>query len=350
MIAQVIIVQIQEVLNWGFAGVLSLVLLIATLAVYYVYGRTVGVTQLIGGAPSTSLPSAGFASWRSRVERSILGAVGTAITAACNVTGLSRRSAKASRRRLAAVVGLLLAFMSLPSLFIIPVSFTRSTFLGFPPEGVSWRWYEELLTSPIWLSAAARSFVVAILTAGLSLVLGISCSFVLTRRTFSGQKAVVGLVLAPMILPRIAIGVAMFYLFVHLDLVGTTLGLVIGHTVLALPYVVIALAANLIVYDQRLDEAAWVLGANMWRTLIHVTLPIMRGGIIAATIFAFMTSLDDLSVALFITGGEQATLPKQMWNSMTLQATPILASVSTLILIVMTGCAVGADVLSRRKR
>ena len=352
MIAQVIITQIQEVLNWGFAGVLSLVLLIATLAVYYAYERTVGVAQFVGGvSPSlTSRSSDNFGSLRSKAGRLIFGTVGNVITAASNVTGLGRLSTKTSRQGLAAVAGLLLAFMSLPSLFVIPVSFNRSTFLGFPLEGVSWRWYEELLTSPIWLSAAARSFIVAILTAGLALALGIFASFVLTRREFPGRKVVVALVLAPMILPRIAIGAAMFYLFAHLDLVGTTLGLVIGHTVLALPYVVIALTANLSVYDRRFDEAAWVLGANKWRTLLHVTLPIIRGGVLAAAIFAFMTSLDDLSVALFITGGEQATLPKQMWNSMTLQATPILAAVSTVILIVMTGCALGAEAVSHRKR
>jgi ABC-type spermidine/putrescine transport system permease subunit II len=101
-------------------------------------------------------------------------------------------------------------------------------------------------------------------------------------------------------------------------------------------------------YDERLDQAAWSLGASKWRTLVHITLPQIRGGLVAAFLFAFITSFDELTIALFITGGGTATLPRQMWNDLLLQVNPTLAAVSTIILLFITLFIVAAEVLRRR--
>jgi putative spermidine/putrescine transport system permease protein len=156
------------------------------------------------------------------------------------------------------------------------------------------------------------------------------------------------LVLSPLILPRMVIAVALFYLTARMHIVGTDLALVVGHTVIALPYVVITVMVGLQTYDRQFDRAAATLGARPARTLIHVTLPLIKSSVLAAGIFAFMTSFDDLNIALFLSGGEQNTLPKQMWSAMVLQATPILGVASTLLLVLMSAFLLGAEFLRRR--
>jgi ABC-type spermidine/putrescine transport system permease subunit II len=247
-----------------------------------------------------------------------------------------------------AAVVLVLAFLCLPSFFVIPVSFTSGSFIQFPPEGFSWRWYDTYLSSPNWIDATIRSFVVALWTGVVATVLGTAAAFVLVRQRLFGRTAILTLLLAPLVLPRIIIAVALFYLYARLQLIGTTLGLVMGHTVLAAPYVVITVMAVLKTYDERLDQAAWSLGASKWRTLVHITLPQIRGGLVAAFLFAFITSFDELTIALFITGGGTATLPRQMWNDLLLQVNPTLAAVSTIILLFITLFIVAAEVLRRR--
>jgi putative spermidine/putrescine transport system permease protein len=181
-----------------------------------------------------------------------------------------------------------------------------------------------------------------------STLLGSAAAFVLVRQRLFGRIAILSLILAPLVLPRLIIAVALFYLYARLGLVGTILGLVLGHTILAVPYVVITVMAVLKTYDERLDQAAWSLGASKLRTLYHITLPQIRGGVIAGFLFAFITSFDDLTVALFVTGGSTSTLPRQMWNDLLLQVNPTLAAVSTVILVFVTGFVIAAEMLRRR--
>ena len=132
------------------------------------------------------------------------------------------------------------------------------------------------------------------------------------------------------------IAIALFYVYARLGLVGSTLGLVIGHAIIALPYFFVAVIAALKTYDRRLDAAAASLGAGPWRTARLVTLPLIGTGLLSATLFAFVISFDELNVALFASGGLQSTLPKLMWDEATLRFSPVLAAVSTLLLAVMS--------------
>jgi putative spermidine/putrescine transport system permease protein len=213
---------------------------------------------------------------------------------------------------------------------------------------LSLRWYHVYLDSPTWWSATIRSLSVATATAMLSTILGAGAAFVLARQRVPGRVAIMSLILAPLILPRIITAVALFYLFARLGLVGTQLGLVLGHTALAVPSVVITVLAVMRGYDVRQDQAAWSLGANRWKAFYHVTLPQIRPGLLAAFLFAFVTSFDDLTVALFVSGGSSATLPKQMWNDLLLQVNPTLAAVSTIVLVIATVLIVLAELLRRR--
>jgi ABC-type spermidine/putrescine transport system permease subunit I len=358
MISQVIISVIQELLNFPFAGALSVLLLVATAIVFYLYDRLLGMSTLSGGASASEIAAHGSKSTIGRVG----GFVGERLIAVLGrlsdlfgelwdrVLPLrSDRPHRAISRAILWTVGLLIVgFLCLPSLFVIPVSFTSGTFIEFPPQGFSLRWYQTYLGSVGWVNATIRSFIVAGLTAVVATVLGSAAAFVLVRQRLFGKVAILSLILAPLVLPRLIIAVALFYLYARLGLVGTILGLVLGHTILAVPYVVITVMAVLKTYDERLDQAAWSLGASKLQTLYRITLPQIRGGVIAGFLFAFITSFDDLTVALFVTGGSTSTLPRQMWNDLLLQVNPTLAAVSTVILVFVTAFVVIAEVLRRR--
>ena len=355
MIAQVIIVQIQELLNWRFAGVLSFVLLLSALVVYYIYDRILGISTIVGEQFTAKRGygvAAGLERYSSLVGRGILGLIGrvtATVGKAISRARVSGRVVGGSRHHLqGAVAGLVLVFLALPTFFVIPVSFTQSTFLDFPPRGFTLRWYVEFMQSNAWTSATLRSLTIALIVAIVAVPLGGAAAFVLAREAFRGKKLLMALVLSPLILPRMVIAVSLFYLTARMHIVGTDLALVIGHTVIALPYVVITVMVGLQTYDRQFDRAAATLGARPARTLIHVTLPLIKGSVLAAGIFAFMTSFDDLNIALFLSGGEQNTLPKQMWSAMVLQATPILGVASTLLLVLMSAFLLGAEFLRRR--
>ena len=355
MLSQAIISIIQEVLNWRFASALSVMLLATSALIFVLYDRLAGLSSLSGGEDARTVRRRG---WFGRTGAALSARLIAALGAACDLVGRSwdslvptrrdRARRSLSRPLLAVTAGLIIAFLALPSFFVIPVSFTAGSFIQFPPKGFSLRWYEVYFGSPGWVNATIRSFVTALITGVVATALGTAAAFVLARQRIFARGAILALVLAPLVLPRIIIAVGLFYLFAHIGLVGTVLGLVIGHTILAVPYVIITVMAVLKTYDDRLDQAAWSLGASKWRTLREITLPQIRGGMIAAFLFAFITSFDELTISLLITGGSTSTLPRQMWNDLLLQANPTLAAVSTVILVFVTVFIVLAELARRR--
>ena len=357
MIVQVIIFQIHEVLNWGFAGAISVFLLVTVLLIFFLYDRLLGLSTLSGQSSTAAGRPRGFIGRAgSHVGQLFINAMGNA----CGWIGqlfdyLRPPRADRPRRRFGRgmvwVGGLLvLVFLAVPSFFVIPVSFTEEGFLNWPPVGFSLQWYQSVTGSDVWAVAAIRSFVVAICSALLGMLLGVPAAFVLVRKNFFGKTAVFGFLVSPVITPHIIIAVSLFYLYSKLELVGTTIGLVLGHTVLAIPYVVVTVMAIIKNYDIRLDHAAWTLGATKLSTLWHITMPIIRGGLIAAFMFAFIISFDELTIALFVTGGEFTTLPKQMWDDAILRVSPALAAVATLLLLFMSAVILFSEFLRRRSQ
>jgi ABC-type spermidine/putrescine transport system permease subunit II len=193
-----------------------------------------------------------------------------------------------------------------------------------------------------------RSFVVATSSALLGMSIGVPAAFFLVRKQFFGKAALFAFLVSPIIMPNIIIAVALFYLYAKLGLVGTNFGLILGHTVLAIPYVVITVMAILKNYDHRLDQAAWTLGANKWQTLTRITLPLLSAGLIASFMFAFIISFDELTISLFVTGGEVTTLPKQMWDDALMRVSPVLAAVATLLLAFMSCVILISEYVRRR--
>jgi len=329
LLAQLIITQVQQVLDWGFAGALSVLLLAATALACWLYDRLFGLSSLSGNAEVRSARGGAPA----RAGAACL-AVCARMAVALDNTVSRYVPAVLSSRFLAIYSGLALFVLAAPTLVVIPIAFTNSTFLDFPPSGFSLRWLEHYFTTGVWLEATLRSFGVAFVTGLLATLLGGLAALSLSRLTSRLNGFIFNMFLAPMIVPRIVLASGLMYLYGQLGLIGTNLGLVIGHTVIALPFTIVTLVAVLKGYDVRLDHAAATLGASPFKVMRKVMVPLLKEGLIAAFLFAFNTSFDELTIALFVTGGTTATLPKQMWDEMFLQLSPMIAAASVVVLLV----------------
>lgn len=336
MLAQLIITQVQELLNWPFAGALAAMMLASALIACWIYDRLFGISTISGGSGQEG---------KGRIRDIGLSVLQSLATVSSHLADLSRRviGKRGNRLVLPAFAWLVIGFLVLPTLLVIPLGFTSSQFLEFPPPGYSLQWFETYLSSPLWISATIRSFAVAAATAFLATCIGGFAALALAHSRTRWGGLIFAFFLAPMIVPRIVIAVGMFYLFARLGLVATDLGLVIGHTVLAIPFAMVTVSAILKTYDMRLDQAAATLGANRVRTLAFVTIPLVKGGLIAAFLFAFITSFDELTIAIFVSGGVKTTLPKQMWDDMILQLNPTLAAVSVVVFVIVTSLLLLAE-------
>jgi ABC-type spermidine/putrescine transport system permease subunit II len=328
MLAQTIITQVQELVNWAFAAVLASLMVAAALIAIWIYNRFFGLSTISGGGPDSTTPGNGAL----RIAGQKILRTMAMLTRPFDRFG-ARPGAVEGGFRLYPL--LMLTFLIAPIFVVFPIAFTSASSLQFPPPGYSLRWFEQYLTSPVWLSATLRSFGVAFATAFFATILGGLAALALARSRSRWNGAIFALMLAPMVVPRIVIAVGLFYLMAQLGLVATNTGLVIGHTLLAIPYCFITVGAVLKGYDWRLNQAAETLGAGRLTILRRITLPLLRGGVISAALFAFVTSFDELTVAIFISGGLKTTLPKQMWDDMFLQLNPTLAAVSVVVLLLV---------------
>ena len=253
------------------------------------------------------------------------------------------------RRLLLVSLGALTVFFLMaPTLVVVPMSFTASNSLTFPPEGFSTRWYERMLTDPQWSTGFVNSAQVALLTAVLATVLGTLAALGTVRGRFPGKNAVNALVLSPLIVPVIIIAIGMFSVFVRWKITGTIVGLVLAHTALAVPFVVVNVATSLRTMDRNLELAAMNLGADPLRTFFRITLPIVLPGVFAGALFAFITSWDEVVVSIFLTTARFRTLPVEMWEQVRQVVDPTVAAVSTTLLVVTTTLLVLVFVVRRQ--
>jgi putative spermidine/putrescine transport system permease protein len=243
---------------------------------------------------------------------------------------------------------LLVIFLIVPTLVVVPMSFSSGRTLQFPPPGYSLRWYENLFTSPMWTRAALSSLQIALLTALAASVLGTLAALGLVRGRFPGRGIVQSLVLSPLIIPLVVMAIGMFSVFVSWRIAGSMLALVAAHTVLALPFVVINVAASLRTVDRNLELAAANLGAGPLRTFFHITLPLIFPGVLAGALFAFITSWDEVVIAIFLTSPLLRMLPVVMWGQVRTEVDPTIAAAAT-VLTVVTTLVFAIAVLVRRR-
>lgn len=224
-----------------------------------------------------------------------------------------------------------LIFLCLPILIVVPMSFSSAKSLEFPPPGLSLRWYENFFTTAIWIDAGTNSLILATLSSTAGLVLGTIAAYALLRGRFPMRGFMEGNFMAPMIFPTIITAVALFIVFAKLKLLGTFGGLVIAHTVLVVPYVVLIMQVAINGFDERIEQVAFTLGASKARVLTQIVLPNLMPSAIAAWIFAFVISFDEVVVTLFL-AGTHLTIPKRMFNELILQVNPTITAVATMLI------------------
>ena len=240
-----------------------------------------------------------------------------------------------SRRVLVVACTAIYTFLMLPLLVVFPISFSSAAYMQFPPPGLSWQWYERYLDDPQWIDATVRSLYVGVATAILAVALGVPLAFSLVRGRFPGRWLLDRIALAPLIVPTIILSISVYGLFAKLKLIGEWYGLVIAHTVLALPFVVLVMAAGLRDFDRALEQAAEGLGASRLRTLLKITLPLLRPSLVSAGLLAFISSFDELVVALFL-AGPNMTLPKKMFDNIMMEIDPTIAAVSVMQILLVS--------------
>lgn len=236
------------------------------------------------------------------------------------------------RPLLYALAGAVGFFLVAPTLIIVPMSFSSGTRLQFPPPGFSTRWYGNFFHEQMWTSAAIDSVKVALLTVVVSTALGTLTALGLARGRFPGKAIANALVLSPAIVPVVIVAIGMFFVFIRWRIAGTLSGLVIAHTALALPLVIVTVGTSLRTLDRNLELAAQNLGAGPWRTFRRITLPLILPGIVAGALFAFVTSWDEVVVAIFLTSPLFRTLPVVMWSQVRTQIDPTIAAVATMLM------------------
>lgn len=260
---------------------------------------------------------------------------------------------RAGRRRggsraLAVFCGLVFFYLVFPLLIVIPVSFSSGTYLSFPPPGFSLRWYANFFARSDWLDAASLSIWIGAVVMVLATALGAPAAIALVRSHFLAKNLLMGFIISPLIAPVIIVAIGIYFFYARMGLVGNPFALVIAHTCLAVPFVVINVSAALHGFDERLEHAAMNLGATPWRTFWQVTFPIIRPGIFAGALFAFISSFDELVVALFVSGSTAVTLPRKMWESIRFEIDPTIAAVSTILVVITATVFLSAELLRRR--
>jgi putative spermidine/putrescine transport system permease protein len=242
---------------------------------------------------------------------------------------------------------LVLAFLLLPILVVVPLSFSAGSFLHFPLPGLSLRWYGAFFASDFWLPALRNSLVVGSASAALATAFGVPAAFGLWRAEFPGRRLAMAVILAPMVVPAIVAAVALLLAFGPLGLANSFAGLVAAHAMLGVPFVVVTVLAALARFDPVLLRAAAACGAGPWRAFFRVCLPRIAPGVAAGAVFAFATSLDETVVVLFLAGPGQRTLPRQMFAGLNDEISLAVMAAATLM-VALSVLLLAAVALLRR--
>ena len=234
-------------------------------------------------------------------------------------------------------VGLVILFLIAPTLLVVPMSFSASRFLEFPPPAWSLRWYEAYFGSVEWRDATRVSFVAAAGTTVVATLLGTAAAYgIHSLRSFT-RRAVQVLLVLPMMIPVILIAVGAFIFFAQLGLNNSIPGLILAHSALAIPLVLISVTAGLRSFDANQEMVARSLGAHRLWAFLTVTLPQIRFSVISGALLAFVTSLDEVVISLFIAGGDRATLTRRMFLALRDEIDPTIAAISTLLIALSIG-------------
>ncbi len=240
-------------------------------------------------------------------------------------------------------VAIVLLFILAPLIVVVGVSFNRSPFVFFPPRALSLHWYGEVLRSSAWTGPLATSAVVAAIVAGFAGLLGTVSGLALARWPVRGRQMIELALLAPIFIPGILTGMALLFWLGRLQLVGGLAGLVLGHLVITVPYVVRTVYGGMPGNLMDLEAAAATLGAGPVRTFVRVSVPLVLPAVSAGTFFAFLLSFDNVTISLFLAGPRAVTLPVQIFNYVQFSNDPSVAAISTVLMLATVVALLGAE-------
>jgi len=253
------------------------------------------------------------------------------------------------------ICGLIFLFLIAPILVIVPLSFNAEPYFTFTkgmlslnPDAFSLRWYEDIVKNPQWAHSIGNSFFIGFFATILATTLGTIAALGLSRSYLPFRTLLMGILISPMIVPLVITAAGMFFFYSAINLAQTYPGLILAHTALGTPFVVITVTATLVGFDHTLTRAAHSLGADSVRTFFKVQMPLILPGVISGALFAFITSFDEVVVVLFLSGFEQRTIPRQMWAGIREQISPTILAVATL-LITFSICLMTVLELLRRR-
>lgn len=254
---------------------------------------------------------------------------------------------------------LVFLFLIAPILVIIPLSFNAEPYftftremLAFDPDAFSMRWYIDFMNKDIWRTSIGNSFFIAFCATILATTLGTIAALGLSRSEMPFKGMFMGLLISPMIVPLVitAAGIFFFYATVndYVPLTGTYLGVILAHTVLGTPFVVITVTATLSGFDHSLTRAGAMLGADPTTVFFKIIMPLILPGVISGALFAFVTSFDEVVVVLFVASVEQQTIPRQMWAGIREQISPTILAVATILICISIMLLATVELLRRR--
>jgi len=255
---------------------------------------------------------------------------------------------RVARVGLALLTGAVLIFLVAPILIIVPLSFSSGSFFYYPLPGFSLRWYQDFFTSSFWLPSVWNSLIVGTAATLLATVLGTLAALGIWRTRFPGQGLLLAILISPMVVPVIIVAVGVYFAFAPLGLTDGYAGLILAHTTLAAPFVVVTVLATLAGFDRTLLRAAASLGARPLTTFRRVMLPLILPGVLSGAVFAFAASFDEVVVALLIAGPGQRTLPRQMFAGINDNISLTITAAATMLIAISLAFMVFVGWLQRR--
>jgi putative spermidine/putrescine transport system permease protein len=250
---------------------------------------------------------------------------------------------------------LIFFFLLAPILIMIPLSFNAQPYftftqemLTFNPEGYSLRWYQDLFGSASWMRSISNSFFIGIASTLLATSLGTLAALGLSRSHMPFKGLIMGILISPMVVPLIISAAGMFFFFSSVNLAQTYIGVILAHTALGTPFVVITVTATLVGFDQSLNRAAAGLGAPPITVFRRITMPLILPGVVSGALFAFITSFDEIVIVLFIAGVEQRTIPREMWSGIREQISPTILAAATILVLISVALLSMVELLRRR--
>ena len=246
-------------------------------------------------------------------------------------------------------------FLIAPILIIIPLSFNVEPYftftegmLAFDPDSYSLRWYRDFVNNTQWTHSVKNSFIIAIASTILATFLGTLAALGLSKSHMPYRSLMMGLLISPMIVPLIISAAGMYFFYSNIGLDQTYLGIILAHTALGTPFVVITVTATLVGFDHSLTRASANLGANSTVTFFKIIMPLILPGVISGALFAFITSFDEVVVVLFLAGFDQRTIPRQMWSGIREQISPTILAVATILVMISVALLAALELLRRR--